>query len=310
MKILKSSPDGQPQGASAPVAEGIQSSPDATPDHSGARTLFDGVREVPGDSSGTAGGDSAQTPPATSGHAEPEDGDGESLWWANVSGDLVDDHLKSFKTHDDFVKAYKETKSFVGRKGLAYPGDDAGEAEREAYFKSIGRPDTPDGYQGIDDEALRGAFHEAGLSPVQAKAVAGKYAEWVSALEQQAETEALDARIGCERALREKWGAMFDENIGMALKSIKGSPLEQKISDPKYSLIFNDPDFVELLHDVGRAKSEDGFVTGEVSVQNIDAELERIERSPIRNDPMNPQYRAMQDRWLKLLEIKSRQRRE
>ena len=122
----------------------------------------------------------------------------------------------------------------VGRqgKGVYPPGEDATPTERDLFYKAIGRPDTPDGYDievpddlkdYYDDEALkkfRKAFHEAGLTPAQVKIVMGADTDEVRDGVAQMQERADAQRAEAEKALRAQWGEAYDGRMALAQRMV------------------------------------------------------------------------------------------
>lgn len=80
-----------------------------------------------------------------------------------------------------FFKFVDNQNTLVGKKGVIVPGDGATEAEIGEFYKTLGRPDTPDEYDMTPSEELKGVkrdaeidaefknlFHSAGLSKTAA----------------------------------------------------------------------------------------------------------------------------------------------
>ncbi len=88
-------------------------------------------------------------------------------------------YLKGIDSQDKLFKMLDGAQELIGKKGPAIPKDDAPQAEKDAYYESIGRPKTPgeyalDGADKADPKFLpkvQAALHKAGLSQSQAKSV-------------------------------------------------------------------------------------------------------------------------------------------
>lgn len=88
---------------------------------------------------------------------------------------------EKIKSSDDLFKAYDNAQSLLGKK-FSPPSNEAPQEEWDAFFKNIGKPDAPDGYQlpdvgGLPEDVdlsefqskARQVMHEAGLSQKQAE---------------------------------------------------------------------------------------------------------------------------------------------
>ena len=98
--------------------------------------------------------------------------------------DLYDNpSLSTFTDPVALAKAFVETKALVGKKGLILPTEKDPPEKWDEFYKALGRPETPDGYEIVKPEGLPkempyseervGDFkilaHKIGLSPTQVK---------------------------------------------------------------------------------------------------------------------------------------------
>lgn len=123
---------------------------------------------------------------------------------------------------------------------ITLPGKDAKPEDWKAFYKSIGAPETADGYalpvpEGGDPafaKTAAGWMAEAGLLPQQAQALAAKWNAHVAELTTAqtgaaaaAETQriaALDSQNKAEEsALRNEWGQAHDTNMGLAKRAVQ-----------------------------------------------------------------------------------------
>ena len=118
---------------------------------------------------------------------------------------------------------------------LVMPGKDATPEQWSEFYKQVGRPDAPEGYELPVPEGDDGAFakqasgwmHEAGLSKDQAAKLAGKWNELAATQAQaQADAEAAAAKAAHEKntaesvALKTEWGQNFDANMHQAKQAV------------------------------------------------------------------------------------------
>ena len=104
---------------------------------------------VPAPGSQPEGGDSGGSPPAFTLPEAYKDAP-----WA-----------KDFKSSDDVFKSLENAQQFIGRKGFGVPGEKATDEDRAAFYKELGVPDAPEGYEfkkpeGVPDE-MWNTEHEA-----------------------------------------------------------------------------------------------------------------------------------------------------
>ena len=89
------------------------------------------------------------------------------------------------KTPEDFFKFVDNQNTLVGKKGVVIPEEGASEEELNKYFKGIGRPDSPDGYEfsapeGKDrnadlDKPIKDMLHKNGVPKSMATSIVRDY---------------------------------------------------------------------------------------------------------------------------------------
>lgn len=128
---------------------------------------------------------------------------------------------KGWESLDDAIESYRNLEKFhgVSEDRLAKIPDFKDAEATAAFYRKLGAPESPDGYEialpeGADESAeaflgaMKGAFHEAGLSKRQAEAVAGKYQEIAAA--EQARAQA--AREAAAKAAADEFNASPDRD--------------------------------------------------------------------------------------------------
>lgn len=116
---------------------------------------------------------------------EPAAGDGASKSWLEGLGDLgKDPSLQMFKEPSALAKSWVNAQKMIGADKVVIPKADAPDADWDAFYNKVGRPESPDKYElklpeGItmDDNLAKGfkeVAHKTGLSPRQVQ----KIVEW------------------------------------------------------------------------------------------------------------------------------------
>lgn len=152
-------------------------------------------------------------------------------WKAGLPDDLknhefIKDHAKVGDSIREFVALKQEAGSM-----LRVPGENATDAERAAFYKAVGRPETPDAYslkkpegmpEGMpyneaSEKMFKDYFHELGLSDAQAVKLWGKYHETaIQGFTAQAKADA-DAAQKAMDTLQAEWtGDTFKINSELA----------------------------------------------------------------------------------------------
>jgi hypothetical protein len=149
-------------------------------------------------------------------------------WLAGLPADLRDNEaFKPYKTVGEFAKAHLETatkaKEYEGKLGNSIPklGANATQEERDKFFNSLGRPESPDGYQleGGDKEKeklldpWKKDFHDLGFTSDQAKGLKARFDARINQLV-DAQKASVQAEINdASTKLKTEWGDKYDANV-------------------------------------------------------------------------------------------------
>lgn len=227
------------------------------------------------------------------------------------------DEVKNFADKpDEFWKWADNIRSYAGR-AIRLPGEDAGEEaraearqkimehfddvvmkprndeERAAFFKSLGMPDEPGAYQ-LDeiegfhpDEKALGALqahaHKAGLTQDQFKEfVASLAAEEVEANSQRSEQRNSDMT-----ALRQEWGAAFDDRVDAVRGFLSQMGAPESIVAAEKADAFTASDY-KWFHDMrermgvgeGTPAGENGGQPARMTPAEAQAKIDEIRSNP------------------------------
>jgi hypothetical protein len=118
---------------------------------------------------------------------------------------------------------------------VALPKPDAAPEDMTAFYRSIGAPETEEGYElkfgeevTVDDGMVKfgkGVFHKAGLRPDQAQIIADGWNEHAASMgadfaEQNAQQNATEIE-----ALRSEWGEKWDQNVAAGRRVVQALEL-------------------------------------------------------------------------------------
>jgi len=178
---------------------------------------------------------------------------------------------KGWKAPADAVKSYSELERFASK-----AVQDMTPEERERFYKRLGRPESPDGYElstiilpkGFDkdpgaDKAFKEMAHGFGLTKAQAKGIH----EW--AMKTGADTILSARQIMTKQkdeaitALRKEWGGDFDANLSGVQKLIRNfgdDSLVQFLNNGPG----NDPAMLRFLNRVRGTMRQDTLEDGRV----------------------------------------------
>ncbi len=170
---------------------------------------------------------------------------------------------------DAVSRAYLELEGKLGS-AIIPPGKDAKPEDWQAFYKKIGRPDTPDEYTledivlpaGIEQDPngvadFKKLAHSLGLSNAQAKRLymtsVQKGTEYVQS--QQKAQEA--AASQCDSFLKDTWKDKYGENLELARRVVKAHGSDKLLANMRTKGVTTDPDFMVFLAKVGREMRED-----------------------------------------------------
>jgi hypothetical protein len=216
------------------------------------------------------------------------DGNEAGLWRTEIPESLRgNDAFAPYATKNDLwnghIEAVNKLKDLEGRLSAAVikPADGATNSEMDAYYKALGRPDNPDGYdlpkaagtEGMIDTGLEKAFkgwaYESGLTNAQAKSIYDKYMA-ASVLSLKAAEEKRGREVSAaEGALRKEWGNEYEANVTSALRAVEtfgGDALKAYMNETGLG---NDPRMIRAFLKIGKAISEDSIGHGSAGGDSI-----------------------------------------
>jgi hypothetical protein len=196
-------------------------------------------------------------------------------WRDSLSDDLKSDpNLVKFNDVTSLAKSYKELSSKIGGKAYDVPKDDWKPEQWNEWHKTIGVPETPDKYPGVDaavlekvgltSESLAEAnkkFHEMGLTPRQVK----NLNEWYFGnLNTQIETDTQAKARASEEAtakLKQEYGDKFPAKFELArsVVNLGGKEFGERIANAGFG---NDPELFKMFVSLGEKLMEDSSRRG------------------------------------------------
>ena len=213
----------------------------------------------PGQQTGHEGGAGGQQGQAGAGPFDglPEDMMGfvQAKGWTDVSS---------------VIDSYRNLESFRGvpeDQLMRLPSPDASQDEWARVFDRLGRPESPEEYEvpvpedGDEKfaEAAKKMFHEAGLTPAQAKTVAEKYNEYFQGMAGESHEQIEAERQQEVEALKKQWGAAYEQNLAVVDRAAQqfgmhGEQLEalRQAMGPKAA--------AEFVYNIGAKLGEDQYV--------------------------------------------------
>jgi hypothetical protein len=243
------------------------------------------------------------------------------------------------KSVNDLVNQIHNQDLTISRqgKGIFPPGENATQAEINAFHKALGVPDTPDGYTlTIPDEVkkyyqdqeqlteARAELRKLGLTQKQFAGVMALDAARLQKAEQAMKAdpmafyeEALELamplmKAEAEKTLRTKWGPAFDARLQLANALITENTPEGDERNQLLERIGNDPlvaDFLATVQNKHHTESHgiDTSLGGGAKYMNVDQQVQALMNNPHYLDgKTNPaEHRRLVDEVNRLLNQKS-----
>jgi hypothetical protein len=251
---------------------------------------------------------------------------GSKPWFDNLPDDVkADPNVSKYKTAEEFARGHQSVVKLVGQKGVIIPKDDAPQAEKDAFLNTLGRPEKPEGYKFAPVEGLhpsikvtpeseawyRGLAHKAGLTQAQADMVNSEYMKATNAAIMQREEAETKEMQSAETALRQKWGAEYDQNVTMAKRFIAKFGPKGAVDhfDGRNALV------IETLANAAKLMSEDNiakFGASDLSANagQVKSQIKEITERILKTDTSAPEYNQLVEQRTKLYEILAEQNKD
>lgn len=205
---------------------------------------------------------------------------------------------KGWKTPFDAVKSYGELEKHVGTARLEKPQPNWTPEKWENFYKEMGRPEKPDGYQfpkdvklaeglTLDDAKLNKArehFHKLGFTPQQAEGVFKYYAETLNEAQTSDSTARQNERIQSEAALKQELGDKYDMHVDLAKGVIRQFEGEKFLTFLEQNKLANHPEMIKMLAKIGQSISEDSSRGQGKGLLTSDATAAQTEINKLTND--------------------------
>lgn len=241
-------------------------------------------------------------PPANPGNAAQ----GQVSWRDSLPEDLrANPSLSTIGDVTTLAKNYIETKSFVGKKGIIPPGENATPEQLNEFYAAVGRPETPEAYEfaAVDlpenfpaspemEKAFRSKAHELGISGAQAKGLhqwfmeanVGQYKQMMEANSQ--------VKATAEAQLRKDWGTDYEKNIeaaNLAIRQFGDDVVQASIANRDE--IWSDPRLARFLAGIGKAMAEHEFIGGSSpGGSSLEAQRKQLMMDPAYTDKKDPRH--------------------
>ena len=196
--------------------------------------------------------------------------------------------LDSIKCIQALAKSYVAGQKAMGAQKVALPGKDATEEEKAAFYKALGRPDTPEGYgikapeslpEGVQwDEGKAKRFaqfaFDNGLTPSQVQAALA-FQDGLVREAIQAEADARErGRRETEERLKREYGSEYPRLVEQCNKTLRTFGLEETLREHN---LLSDYGMIQALARIGASLSESRLAGGqETRIKGTRARIEEI----------------------------------
>lgn len=240
--------------------------------------------------------------------------------------------LASFKDIGSLAKSHVEAQKLIGAARVAIPGEKATDAEWDAFYNKIGRPETIDKYETVELKDEKGNvlykpddneraelmkhFHKIGLTARQAKAMQEYSLKYFHQHQSKTAAEKEQASAAAINGLKQEWGDKFDVNVDTAKSVIKkfgGDKADEILGYLNESGLGNNVPLIKLFAAIGGSVMEDttrrgidhGLPINDVSraKNEIDTLMADDEFQKALGTANHPGHQAAVDRWFNLHKV-------
>lgn len=226
---------------------------------------------------------------------------------ASIPADLrANKTVLGVKSVGQMAQMLANAEALVGKKGSIIPTDPKDVKGFDAYFRAVGKPETPDKYtapklpEGIApdpefDKTIRAKAHELHMTDSQFGGLCSWIAECNVAERQNAQAASAAALEEAKAALRTKWGTKYDAHVQLANTAAAAFADEQELAYAKEKGWLDDPVFLSVFQKAGsaiapdrlHARSDGGVDTGGIQSQIDDlmnSDAYKNQRGPVHDN--------------------------
>lgn len=211
------------------------------------------------------------------------EGDQAKPWYEGIQEEPVREYIKAknyANPYEAAMAAYNANKiNKLTPEVEAVLSGKATPEQEAAYYKALGRPDTPDAYEfkvkdgvPVDDGLMKfgkNLFHKLGLPPGKAEMAFNEWQEFATTANA---SQVEQARVQNEtemRTLTEKWGPSLEENRAAGNRAVQALGLSPALIE-RVEANIGSAAIVELLATIGRKSDEGAFKGGGVNADPND----------------------------------------
>jgi len=223
--------------------------------------------------------------------------------------------VKQFKDMNGLLKSQEDTKAALSRRPSGIPDDNASDADKAAFHKALGVPDTPDGYKLADmpegyepTEAdtkyhteVKQLFHDSKISPSQAVALEAGWAKMMEGYSGDSEARQAKLDTDFDTLTTDLYGDQRDTVLaqGKALISAhadeKVKPFINELSNNALAVLSSVLNNIskEFIGADNLPAIQDTAPTGVQTNQEIRAEVRKLMDNPGYGDPSHKEHDSL-----------------
>jgi hypothetical protein len=208
--------------------------------------------------------------------------DGEASWVDKLPNDLkTDEYLKTakkFKDEGALLKSYIEAQKKIGQKGVLLPGENATDEDKNNFYKQLGRPDAPEGYDlkkpenmsedlVYDEDRVKWfaeISHKLGLSKAQVQGFFDEHNKVEAAKAEENKKTLEEFKNNSIASLKKEWKSDFSRKMSKVEATVKVFGGREGIELLKATGLNFHPVMVKMLEKIGSRMGEhmlhDGYV--------------------------------------------------
>jgi hypothetical protein len=208
-----------------------------------------------------------------------------------------DKTLQSFKNLEGLAKSYVHVRKQVPLDKIAIPTEKSSQLEWDEFWKAGGRPETPQDYNlTVPDDLPEGlytkerlaeaqeVFHKIGLSAKQAAALMEYDQNLAKGFLQAQEQQRLMQREESKNKLLQLWGNAYEQRTHFGNVAInEGCSGDIELQNSVCEKYGDDPDFIQLLSNLGAKFVERGSIQGAniPTPGDLDRQIEEEMQKPV-----------------------------
>lgn len=164
----------------------------------------------------TASANLSTPEPAPTAAPSPDPADPNAPWYASIENEELRGVVESRKwdSIEKVVESYRNLEKLRGvpeDRLMKLPSDLNDPEWRAELAAKLGRPETPDGYEGVKESWLKEAAHKAGLDPSQVRAIReAMVSDQTGSLEAQTQEFTRQAQVEMDQ-LKYEWGQNYQQ---------------------------------------------------------------------------------------------------